>query len=457
MLTSLHIQNFKAWQDTGKLRLAPITVFFGSNSSGKSSLSQFLLMLKQTVQSPDRYRVLLPGDKKTPIDLGTYDDLIFSHSRSNHILFEINWALPDKLTFKDARSGTSYSGVAIKFEANISLEEKPRTDPVIVSMNYHLLNESKIEIGMKMLDQPRIKYEITSNNYNLVRKQMRVWQLPSPIRFYGFPDEVTAYFQNADFVRDLAFQFETLMQHLYYLGPLREYPQRLYTWSGEKPEHVGWRGEKSIEAILASQDRRLNSGPKKKYLSFEHMIARWLQVLGLIDSFEIKQIHGRRDYEVLVQTSGVENKVNLPDVGFGVSQLLPVIVQCFYAPPNSTIILEQPEIHLHPSVQAALADLFIEVIHAREEGENRNIQLLIESHSEHFLRRLQRRVAEQTISPEQIAVYFCRQTKQGSKIDPLSLDLYGNITNWPENFFGDEIGDLAAMTEAALQRKASKN
>jgi predicted ATPase len=117
--------------------------------------------------------------------------------------------------------------------------------------------------------------------------------------------------------------------------------------------------------------------------------------------------------------------------------------------------LEHPELHLHPSAQAGLADLFIEAIRSREDGTDRSIQLLIESHSEHFLRRLQRRIAEGVLKSEEAALYFCTPGSEGSKIAKLEVDENGNITNWPIHFFGDEIGDLAAMAEAALERQVA--
>lgn len=123
--------------------------------------------------------------------------------------------------------------------------------------------------------------------------------------------------------------------------------------------------------------------------------------MGLIEEFEVKPIsEQRQDYEVKLRTKGSEDWVDLPDVGFGISQVLPVLVQCFYAPAGSIILMEQPEIHLHPSAQSALADVMIDVINSRENGADRNIQIIIETHSEHFLRRLQRRIAEDFISQE---------------------------------------------------------
>jgi len=80
-------------------------------------------------------------------------------------------------------------------------------------------------------------------------------------------------------------------------------------------------------------------------------------------------------------------------------------------------------------------------------------KLIIESHSEHFLRRLQRRIAEQKINSSDTAIYFCEINESGSILKPLDIDDYGNIKNWPDNFFSDEIGDLTAMTEAAIKRQ----
>ena len=140
-------------------------------------------------------------------------------------------------------------------------------------------------------------------------------------------------------------------------------------------------------------------------------------------------------------------------MGFGVSQVMPALVEAFYAPKNSTVWMEQPEIHLHPQVQAHLADAFICAVQAWEGGQPRNVQLIVESHSEHFLNRLQRRVAEGRIAPEDIAIYFAKRSGKTAELEPLEMDLYGNIQNWPDNFFGDEMADAVARTTAAMKTK----
>ena len=113
------------------------------------------------------------------------------------------------------------------------------------------------------------------------------------------------------------------------------------------------------------------------------------------------------------------------------------------------MLLEQPEIHLHPRVQSGLADVLLNVVKARK------LQLIIESHSEHLLRRVQRRIAEGELHPEDTALYFCNMGNGESRLTALDVDLYGNIRNWPKDFFGDEFGEITAIHESGLQRRLS--
>jgi hypothetical protein len=277
--------------------------------------------------------------------------------------------------------------------------------------------------------------------------------LPAPTHFYGFPDEVDLIRQPTSMLDELVYALKIQLNGLAYLGPLRLKPSRSYSWSGEAPESVGSEGERTVPALLAAQERSIALHDQQAR-PFMEVVAQQLLHMGLLKSFRARLVGERRkEYEVLVRTPGSLKDVSLVDVGFGVSQVLPVLVQCFYAERGSTLIFEQPELHLHPRAQSELGDLFIEAIHAKENDKPRDIQFLIESHSEHLLRRIQRRIAEGRLKPEEAALYFCSPGPEGSRIEELKLDEDGNIINWPENFFGDEMGDLAAMTEAAMKRQ----
>lgn len=456
MLRELKIENFKGWKDTGTIKMAPITLFLGQNSSGKSSIGHFLMMLRQTVDSPDRRAVFYPGGQNSAVNLGSFQEMVYKRDLQNHIKFEYKWDLLNHMRIKDSLSGQLFVGKSMCFKASAGLDEIGQKSVIMDFFEYKLLNEEEkiFTIGMNKRDGSKLNYNIESEQYSLKRKTGRVWYPEAPVRFYGFPDEVVAYHQNADFVQELNLRHERLYHSLFYLGPLRTKAQRLYPWSGSEPESVGYSGDNTVSALLAAHNRNISLGYKKVSKMFEYIIAEKLRDMGLIEQFRINRISDQRqEYEVQVQVNGSQNWVDLPDVGFGISQVLPVLVQAFYAPPNSIIIMEQPEIHLHPSAQAALADVMIDVINSKENGIDRNIQLIIETHSEHFLRRLQRRISEDKISTEKVAAYFAKVKKSGVALESLEIDLFGNIQNWPKNFFGDDMGDITAQSKNAMEKR----
>ena len=460
MLRRLRIQNFKGWQDTGHLDLAPISLFFGTNSSGKSSIGQLLMMLKQTAESSDRKAVLSPGGKNSAVQLGSFQSMVFGRDVSKNIGFEYQWDCLPKLQIKDPITNKKFEGDQLYFEGSVAMGEN---QPFLDRFKYQLEKDSHTElvIGLEHDSSSFGEYSISSEGYQLKRTQGRAWKLRNPVRFYGFPAEMISYHQNAEFVQGINLEHEKLFNSIYYLGPLRTKAERLYVWSGQAPESTGFSGENTIAAILSGRDRKIGLLKSRKKRAKNHpleaIIASKLKEMGLIDGFDIKAIsEQRQEYEVRIRTKGSDHEVDLPDVGFGISQVLPVLVQIFYAPANSIIIIEQPEIHLHPRAQAALADVMIEAIKAKEGGKPRNIQLIIETHSEHFLRRLQRRIAEDVIPQEMVAAWFADTTKMPARLAPLEIDDYGNIRNWPKDFFGDEMGDIAGQAKAAMAKKAAK-
>ncbi len=459
MLKRLRIQNFKGWKDTGTIHMAPISLLFGANSSGKSSIGQFLMMLKQTIESPDRKAVFYPGGRNSAVQLGSYQEMVFRHKPENKIEFAYRWSLPENLKFKDPLTDQSYAGNEITFKARVGLHDKDQVTLLLLDqIKYELIKNKSIilSIGMDRKADTKSAYKVEVHGYPIKRKQGRAWLPRAPVRFYGFPDEVVAYHQNADFVQELNLRHEKLFESLYYLGPLRIKTERLYSWTGIEPESVGHTGENTIAALLAARSRKISLGNKLWYRPFKEVIATKLKDMGLIEDFKVNPISTQRqEYEVKVRTRNSMDWVDLPDVGFGISQVLPVLVQCFYAPPESIILMEQPEIHLHPSAQSALADVIIDVVNSKENGVDRNIQLIIETHSEHFLRRLQRRIAEaeNAITQEKVSVYFANVARTPATLEPLDIDIFGHIRNWPEDFFGDEMGDIIEQAKAAMKKR----
>ena len=457
MLRRLRIQGFKGWKDTADIELAPITVLFGGNSSGKSSIGQFLVMLKQTIQQSDRKTVLYLDGEKSSVSLGTPMDIFYNHDLKSQIRFSYMWDIPEKHTLNN-EGKKKYQYNKIEFEGAIGVEN---TDTQLLQVNnveYKLYDNEKevaeFKMGRNYEEGKGYSYDLESEGYILRRKQGRPWILSEPVKFYGFPDVATASYQNAGFLQDLNLHHENLFSSLYYLGPMRRKAKRIYTWSGVSPESVGDDGSNAIAAILSSNNnkRMLNFKrcTKKPFLG---IIAEEMKKMGLITEFVIEKIDNRQEYDVKVKIKGSSSFVNIPDVGFGVSQVLPVIVELFYAPENSIIFIEQPEIHLHPAAQAQLADVIIDAINMSENGNKRNIQIILETHSEHLLRRLQRRIAEKKLDQEQLRAYFANNNNNPPVLEQLEVDEYGNIKNWPKDFFGDMEEDIYQQAHWTIERR----
>jgi AAA15 family ATPase/GTPase len=128
MITELSFGNFKSWKRVEKMRFAPITGLFGTNSSGKTSILQLLLMIKQTVESTDRLQVLDFGNEKSPANLGSFREVIYSHDTSGALDWNIRWKLNQRLVVKqpDDKKAELFSGDEIGFQVEITENEKRR-------------------------------------------------------------------------------------------------------------------------------------------------------------------------------------------------------------------------------------------------------------------------------------------------------------------------------------------
>ena len=438
MLTHIRVKNFKSWADSGEVQLAPLTGFFGTNSSGKSSLLQMLLLLKQTIGSDD---VLFFGDESSLVNLGSFGDVIHGHDTDALLELEYGCQPQEPPVTEVARQmpdgTTKQLPVPIRhFTFNISVRGSSNHLSV-ESFRYGFNSREVPDIQWKDDRLSRIDWRGIDWREEGKRRKLerRAWPGSSIFNYYLFKPFTSA--------------FERQFSHVYYLGPARVTPKRLYHWEGTHPHDTGLWGDKTIDALLSARVKRLETRYNEKTFQIEERISEWLREMALAYAFSLESSDNSdgRDYEVRIKKDSVSPAVTLADMGYGLSQFLPVLVLCYYAPEGSTLILEQPGMHLHPKVQSQLADLLIEVV------TERNLQILVESHSEHLLNRLQRRIAEEQISVDKTALYFCRNRGSVSACERLEIDEFGNIANWPENFFGNEMGDLLAMAQAQMERQ----
>ena len=376
MFTSLHLKQFKSWTDTGTVSLAPVTLVLGTNSSGKSSLIQSLLLLKQTVESPDRtIHLNLGGDDAT--DLFNFGDFKSIHKHgAKDCHFSISFS------FKRVGGRHNERVDSGRFAASYGQNSAGST----------VVKELRLE-GSEDDHCFRIERERRGAFSVFVDKDLdELFGLSSPLgksRDYA-PERSIAFSRPAinlledkgNLVQDISLAIDSELRALTYLGPLRRQPQRDYVWNQAKPGKIGVDGRHAIDALLASVFLHQSRNPRDSTLNG---VSKWLQRMNLADRLKVHQVGRSNRYEVVVDSHGVS--ANLRDVGIGISQVLPVLTVAFFAPPGSTVVLEEPEIHLHPLAQSLLAELFTEV--SRE----RRVQFIVETHSEHLFRRMQTLIA----------------------------------------------------------------
>ncbi len=215
-----------------------------------------------------------------------------------------------------------------------------------------------------------------------------------------------------------------------YVGPLRAYPQRYY-----------FLDEANVNSSLNSSSGNNLAEILKKNKTIHSKVNEWLKRFNLgVSVKEFKDII----HNIKIRQNGLN--LDITDVGFGISQILPILVQGFMSQTNSMTIIEQPEIHLHPKMQANLADLFIDIIYSKNNKSNKEYSgrsLLIETHSEYILRRIRRRISEGKLDSKDIAIYFIdprENSNDSAKIREIEIPKNGSF-EWPKDYYETELED----------------
>ena len=250
---------------------------------------------------------------------------------------------------------------------------------------------------------------------------------------------------------------------LKYLGPLRDAPKPLYPLApAADPHDLGLRGEHTASVLELHKSEKIRYIPSANFKdpvidlktvtrTLEAAVIDWLHYLGVANSVKSRD-QGKLGHELKVGLSNLDSTHDLTHVGVSVSQVLPILVMCLLADTDSTLVFEQPELHLHPKVQTLLGDFFLSMALCSK-------QCIVETHSEYFIGRLRFRIAAATPEKElnsQTKIYFVERPSQGSAFREVVINEYGAISDWPEGFFDQSQKQAEEILRAAaMKRKAS--
>jgi AAA ATPase domain len=544
MLRSIQLENFKPFGRRTIIPLAPITLVFGENSAGKSSILQALNLLKQTRESREVEALLLPRSENGIVDLGSFQELLFDHdleraltirldvafeggtasrfyrppclrnlstlgleclfsrksindeislielrlcgaNQASHIASFLQSPMPPwfrrsmPFSFRSGRRRQSKMFRAARC-SSIRDERDFWMPPFVWTINEKtniLKSLEAIRQAIESGELPEVKGagDEDERGYNLPEFLTRVqeaisfvssdftydqyvfWMMTAQANTYvaldGFIpvyagqetsqsslDALVArssfrLINRRDWMPDIGFAsvlagraVDEALSSLFPLGPFRKPPSRWYIFTGTTPQDVGYQGHLLPDLLFREPDLLANTNAWLKSLGIGYEIA--IRSLGGVSSdlFEVRLVDKRRQPPV---------EVGLSDVGFGISQILPLIVQSLAAS-RQIITIEQPEVHIHPRLQADLGDLLIEAI-----KEPRQNQFIIETHSEHLALRLQRRVREKALSPSDISVLFVGRGPEGATVQALRIDDDGDfIDDFPGGFFPERLREL---------------
>ena len=440
-MKAIRLQRFKGYRDSGWIDLRPpIILLLGANSAGKSALLNALLMLKQSLEDMTYENPFVFYAKKG-VDIGSFEDAVFRH--------EIDIKKPMVFSFdveveKDFSEFGLSKGDSVILSIKVAYNKKRRTNVVIGFDMVRGYDKQCILSMEKRSTSLTAKTIFKSDMFEVLDDLFVGWYNFLP----AIPPSKTEVESGSKLLtelyelnHDIVLQIVNHLRYIVHIGPLRREPDRTYQFTGETPSDVGRDGGDALKILFL--DKYSASS-----INLIGDVNRWLEKMGYVLEWDV--LKGGMAHLMLKDKSGIQ--INLKDVGFGISQLLPVLIQGYVAGEEQIILMEQPEIHLHPRAQADLGDLFIALAEQKK-------SLIVETHSEHLMLRLRRRIAEQKIKKEMVGMYFIEWKDGESVVSRIELDGYGQMVNVPDGFktfFSDDFEETLKITEEIAKRHAEE-
>lgn len=420
----LSVDNFKSIEHVVEVDVSGLTVLAGVNSSGKSSLIQALLLLKQTLNSSSSEMLNLNGPY---VYANSLMDLMHN-KKAGDMKFVVKFRA-DEIIDLERTSYFSFEKYMESVEVSVSFR---------VRADSYVLSEFKLKIDYKggktegfLLQRMQRKpvYNLYSNERTLKSLVLDNYSFANFFPIFIKQDNNIYDLSDVKVIRDAIIRY---LDKVSYIAPIRVAPVLARAYQSDvETRHVVSDGE-NTRFILG------NLAAKGELYAIRAWLCNRFQ---LAKDISIVKESGKRYRVVITTNDGL--KVDLMHMGFGLSQILPIITQGIISEPNSLMIVEDPEVHMHPSIQAAMADFFIFLCLELK------VSVLVETHSDHFITRLRRRIAEKGIDADKVHLLFVMNEFGSSEYKTIGLSNAGRFEgSMPPGFLDTRDEDFKAILQA---------
>jgi predicted ATPase len=430
MIEKFEVKDFKCHEGLNSFHFPGITIVSGTNNSGKSSLLQAVYLLTQNGSS-DFPALFLNGDMR----LGTFSDVL-NKDKGNKDTIEFAFYLDRKML--------EFSNIA---ELNINFIYKNPSSLKNCRYYHRYPILYGIDAEYKKVDDKRLYMEIRL----MEEEDEAIYKVSGGIES-GFckingiiPSYIIYEDVKAKMRRICSSEFESICKYISlinkrnfkYLKAFRvdDFTRAEGTYFGD----LGIRGEYTAEVISQMWDNYTDfKDINGKVLKFSEAFDMWIKkMLGEQYKIRSKRID-KNKYKVVVEEPEYGLEYELSQVGFGICQILPILAMILESKKNDVLIIENPEIHLHPKLQADIADLLIFAL-------NNERRVIVETHSEHIINRLRLRIKENNNLIKKINIYFFEKHEDASAYQEIEVDKDGKIDYWPDNFLDQSYCDLLGL------------
>jgi predicted ATPase len=457
----ISINNFKSIGSLANYEMKPLTILSGTNSSGKSSFIQLLLLLKQTLEDDSAQRILCLGGKIYPVR--SYLDILKDKNEDNKLKVQLVFNKSELAKYKHFPELSYYD--VLDYDLHIEIEFNLDGQQIIASsFNVEIKNEAKPAI---------IKFENRSGIYNIetnvaifsdklygneytIKKINYSAFIPTDYEIENQDGTVIKEVPKLDGIKTILKDF---FRNLNYIGPLRYGPQDVYASNGNS-NSIGTNGENVAETLCELTENQTifykieETGDNISFVKTEDTLLNAVKY-WLCERFKLcSDIYSKKEADsfviYVVSSSGITSTIK--HVGFGISQILPIIVEGLRIGENDTLVLEQPEVHLHPKVQSSLTDFLISLIkHGKK--------VILETHSDHLITRLRRRIAEDLSNQldDKVLLTFVEVGANDVLFRNILIDDFGVIElPYPEGFIEKTDTELKAILKAQMNKRLNQ-